>query len=114
MKKNNKNLEKAAKTFAASRGWKLARREADLFEIAAGRRSSWRTGFASDQLGRMFDHAEFYEWAGSRRPAAIVVHPYGHFSQSEVDAVAKLYRLKDRYSPNPGTIPTRRQLSSSL
>jgi hypothetical protein len=91
----------APKRFALLHGWKLTQsREHSLSEIAAGRRSSRVSTYASSQLGRMFDHPEYYEDATSRRPTALVVHPYRHFSQQEVDAIALQYGVRGQIIPN--------------
>jgi hypothetical protein len=81
-------------TYVRGRGWAEARLDANLYDIADGRRGSRKAGpFESvyDQLGRMFDHAEWYDWAGTRQPAALIVHPYGHISDGDVQAVVRRY-----------------------
>jgi hypothetical protein len=83
---------KTERMYAKQRGWRVARHGANLYEIAAGRRGgtdSSRWEYLSKQLGSMFDHVEWYDWAGTRQPAAVIVHPYGHYTQPEVQTIAK-------------------------
>jgi hypothetical protein len=81
------------RAFAEKQGWKVAHRHASLRAISAGTRALKREEYANDQLGDMYDHATFYDYKESRRPAAIIVHPYRHFSQAEIYAVARRYGL---------------------
>jgi hypothetical protein len=82
--------------YVKERGWVLARREANLYEIAGGRRgginSRWE--WLAKQLGSMFDHAEWYDWAGTRQPAAVIVHPYVHYTLEQVQAIANRYCVR--------------------
>jgi hypothetical protein len=92
---DNQDLRSAAETvFAYARGWKISPRTASLAEIASGRRNAHRQEYVSDQLGGMYDHATEYEFVGGRRPAGIIVHPYRHFTASEVQQIAQRYGLQ--------------------
>jgi len=96
--------------FADQQGWRVSRFAAGLGEIAASSRGLKHEEYPPEQLGHMFDHATFYDWRGSRRPAALIVHPYGHFTPEQVQAVARLYGVLARivqpgwYHPNAQTI----------
>jgi hypothetical protein len=83
-------------SFAEQQGWKVSRFAAGLGEIAAGSRGLTHEEYATEQLGDMFDHATFYDWAGSRRPAAIIVHPYGGLALELVQMVARRYNVQAR------------------
>jgi hypothetical protein len=94
MKSYGRQTSAAEKIYAKQHGWKPARFEASLDEIAAGRRNSREEICAYDQLGSLYDHAEWYDWAGTQQPAAIIVHPYGHITQQEIEAIAQRYGLR--------------------
>lgn len=94
------------RAFAEKRRWKLAHRDASLYEIAAGSRGSKRMEYASQQLGDMYDHATVYDYASTRRPVAIIVHPYGRFTSAQVNLIARQYGLRGQIIeptmyPNP-------------
>lgn len=84
----------AEKAYAKEQGWKVARLDAGLREIAVGSRGLRCTEYASQQIGDMYDHATVYDDVDTGHPIAIIVHPYGQFAQAQVDAIASLYRLQ--------------------
>jgi hypothetical protein len=44
----------------------------------------------------MYHHATYYEFVGTRRPAAIIVHPYAWITPQKIEAVAHRYGLRAR------------------
>lgn len=100
MRSSHITLARARHKFIRSRGWKPARLSASLTEIAVGRRLPYLpVGLEYQQLGSMYAHPEYYDQA--KRPTALVVHPYRHFSQVEVDALALSHGLKAEILTNP-------------
>jgi hypothetical protein len=93
----NLRRTKTERMYVEQLSWSLARHEANLDEIAAGRRGVSRNPlyeYVSKQLGGMFDHAEWYDWTGTRQPAGLIVHPYGHYIPQEVQAIAQRYGVR--------------------
>jgi hypothetical protein len=82
------------KAFAEARGWIPSHRTVSLSDIAAGRRSSRREEYASVQLGDMYDHGTEYEYLGTTRPAAIIVHPYRRFTAAQVQEIAQRFGIQ--------------------
>lgn len=86
----------AERAYAEKQRWKVARLHACLREIAAGSRGLKHAGHAASQLGKIYDHPTTYNEVGTRRPVAIIVHPYGRFTQAQVDAIARKYGVRGK------------------
>jgi hypothetical protein len=90
--------------FAKSRGWRAAREPFNLHELALGRRGGWNgsrymtvheeINLALDAYCNMADHCVCYVWVGTQQPAAIIAHPYGHYSTADAEAVAGRFGIR--------------------
>lgn len=86
-------------TYAKSRTWSLARKPFNLHELSTGRRGGWNgsryvtidreVNSGGNAYRNLSDHCACYVWEGTEQPAAIIAHPYGYYTEQEIQAVAR-------------------------